>query len=70
MQIKLFFIGLADFEQGNEELNKFLRSKKVVNIVAFMDLKAKSLKGIFTNYFQKLFFCSKKMRIFVGEFRK
>ncbi|MCL2414959.1 MAG: HRDC domain-containing protein [Bacteroidales bacterium] len=32
MQIKLFFIGFADFEQGNEEVNKFLRSKKIVSI--------------------------------------
>jgi len=32
MQVKLFFIGIAGFEQGNDEVNKFLRSKKVVNI--------------------------------------
>jgi len=32
VQIKLFFIGITEFEQGNEELNKFLRSKKVVNV--------------------------------------
>ncbi|MDR2971003.1 MAG: HRDC domain-containing protein [Bacteroidales bacterium] len=32
MQVKLFFVGIAEFEQGNEELNKFLRSKKVVTV--------------------------------------
>lgn len=34
MQIKLFLIGIAAFEQGNDELNKFLRSKKVVHIAS------------------------------------
>jgi len=32
MQIKLFFIGIASFDEGNEELNKFLRSKKIVSM--------------------------------------
>ena len=32
MQVKLFFIGIADIENGNEDLNKFMRSKKVVNV--------------------------------------
>jgi len=32
MQVKIFYIGISDIEQGNDELNKFLRSKKVVSI--------------------------------------
>lgn len=36
MQIKLFYIGIEQYEEDNEQLNKFLRSKKIVHVESSM----------------------------------
>jgi len=48
MQVKLFFIGIVEMEQGNDELNKFLRSKKVVSFESSFVSHEKYCGWIFT----------------------